>query len=456
MSNSSRAMINDMTHGPLAKQILFYSAPLVMANILQTLYNLVDLAIVGQVVGSVGVSAVSISGQITFLLYALGIGLASGTQILISQQVGAGDRDGVRRTIGTMLSATVVLAAVILVAGLAIKTPLLHILNTPGEAWQDATDYMVWCCIGIPFTYGYGSLCAVLRGMGDSKRPMYIIAIAAITNVILDLVLVAGLGLRAKGAAIATAAAQLVSFLFALIYLYRHRESFGFDFRRESFRVDRQLLRLIVNLSIPLAFMQISITISMMFVNALVNAYGVVASAVGGIGSKLYSVASIVTNSMQTAQATFTGQNIAAKRHDRVKRSILFTTLFCLAYWVVLSAVCLLFPEGVFRLFTGDEAVLALAPRYIYVLVTMFLSFALMAPPLGFITGIGNARLNFAIAVADGVVARIGLGLLLAVVCGIGLFGYWWGSALAGFVSVVAGWLYYFSGRWKHRAILVS
>ncbi len=456
MSNPSSTMINDMTRGPLARQILLYSAPLVMANILQTLYNLVDLAIVGQVVGSVGVSAVSIAGQITFLLYALGIGLASGTQILISQQVGAGDTDGIRHTIGTMLTATAVLALVVLVAGLATMAPLLRLLNTPGEAWKDAIDYMTWCCIGIPFTYGYGSLCAVLRGMGDSKRPMYIIAIAAVTNVILDLILVAGLGMRAKGAAIATAAAQLMSFLFALVYLYRHRESFGFDFKPQSFRVERRLLRLIVNLSIPLAFMQISITVSMMFVNAWVNAYGVVASAVGGIGSKLYSVASIVTNSMQTAQATFTGQNMAARTHDRVKRSMLFTVLFCLVYWVVLSGVCLLFPEGVFRLFTGDEAVLAMAPGYMNVLVVMFLSFALMAPPLGFITGMGNAKLNFAIAVADGVVARIGLGLLLAVPLGMGLYGYWWGSALAGFVSVIAGWGYYFSGRWKNRRILVG
>lgn len=456
MSNSSRTMIKDMTRGPLAKQILFYSAPLVMANLLQTLYNLVDLAVVGQVVGSEAVSAVSIAGQITFLLYALGIGIANGSQILISQQVGAGDKDGVRRTTGTMLTATAVLALFVLILGLIFKNPLLRLLNTPDEAWQDATEYMFWCCLGIPFTYGYGSLCAVLRGMGDSKRPMYIIAIAAVTNVVLDLILVAGFGMRAKGAAIATAAAQLMSFLFALVYLYRHRESFGFDFKRESFRVDRRLLKIIVNLSVPLAFMQISINISMMFVNAWVNAYGVVASAVGGIGSKLYSVASIITNSMQTAQATFTGQNIAAGEHSRVKRAMFFTVTFCMIYWVILSAVCLLFPQGVFRLFTADADVLAMAPDYMNILVVMFLSFALMAPPLGFITGIGNARLNFIIAVADGVVARIGLGLLLAIPVGMGLYGYWWGSSLAGFVSVIAGWAYYFSGRWKHRQILVG
>ena len=455
MSNPSGSMINDMTRGPLAKQILYYSAPLVMANILQTLYNLVDLAIVGQVVGSEGVSAVSIAGQITFLLYALGIGFSSGGQILISQQVGSGDTEGVRKTIGTSLTAHIILSVVVTVLGLIFTVPLLRILNTPAEAWQDAVDYMFWCCLGIPFIYGYGSLCAILRGMGDSKRPMYIIAISAITNVILDIILVSGLGMRAKGAAIATTVSQMVSFLFAFIYLYKNKESFGFDFKKESFRMDRHTLRIITTLAAPLAFMQMSITISMMFVNAWVNAYGVVASAVSGIGSKLFSVACIITNSMQTAEATFTGQNIAAGCHDRVKRSMGFTTLFCMCYWVLLSAVCLLFPEGVFRLFTADTEVIAMAPGFLVIQVVMFLSFALMAPPLGFITGIGNAKLNFIIAVADGVVARIGLGLLLAGPWGMGLHGYWWGSALAGFVSVIAGWIYYFSGRWKTRQILI-
>lgn len=451
---NSKTMINDMTQGPLAKKLLLYSAPLALANLLQTLYNLVDLAVVGNVVGSAGLSAVSIAGQITFMLYALGIGLGGGCQILISQQVGSGDLEGVRRTTGTTLTFTAILAVVVTIAGLIFKNPVLRLLNTPAEAWTDATQYMFWCCFGIPFTYGYGSLCSVLRGMGDSKRPMYIIAIAALTNVALDLLLVAGLGMRAKGAAIATSASQAVSFLFALVYLYRHRVSFGFDFRRESFRMSGRTLRTVLSLAAPVALSQISINISMMFVNAWVNAYGVVASAVSGIGSKLYSLASIVTNSMQTSEATFTGQNIAARQLDRVSRSVYVTAGICLVYWVLLSGVCLLFPETVFRLFNNEPEVLAMAPGYMVILSVMYLSFATMAPAMGLTTGVGHVRFNFIVAIADGVVARIGLSILFADVFGMGLHGYWWGSALAGFVTAGAGWIYFFSGRWKTRKLL--
>ena len=454
MQKTKTTMITDMTRGPLAKQILYFSAPLMLANVLQTLYNMVDLAIVGQVVGSEGVSAVAVAGQITFLLYTLGMGFGNAGQILISQQVGAGNRDGIRRTIGTTLTFHMILSVVVVVLGLTFSTPLLRMLNTPPEAWQDATDYLFWCCLGIPFIYGYGGLCAILRGMGDSKRPMYFISIASISNVILDILLVAVFGMRAKGAAIATAASQFLSCLFAFIYLYKNQKSFGFEFKRENLRIDKNILRITVNLATPLVFMQMAITVSMMFVNAWVNAYGVIASAVGGIGTKLYSVASIITNSMQTAEATFAGQNIAAGRHDRLRRSMFVTTMYGLAYWFVLAALLLLFPKGVFSIFTSEPEVLAMAPRFMVIQTVLYLSFALMTPPIGFITGIGNTRLNFLIAVADGVIARIGLGLFLAITCGIGLYGYWWGSALAGFVSVIPGWIYYFSGKWKSRKIL--
>ena len=449
-------MINDMTTGPLGRQILLYSLPLMLANLLQTLYNLVDLAVVGQITDSACVSAVSVAGQITFLLYALGMGLGNGTQILISQQVGAGDRDGLKKTIGTSLTATVILAAVVTVLGLCFKNPLLSLLNTPSEAVKDAREYMFWCCLGIPFTYGYGSLCAVLRGMGDSKRPMYIIAIAAVTNMVLDLLFVWGFGMRAKGAAIATSIAQLMSFLFALVYLVRRKESFGFDFRRESFRVDSRTLSTVVSLSAPLAFMSIAITVSMMFINAWVNVYGVIASAVGGIGSKLYSLANVVTQAMQTAEATFTGQNIAARRIDRVKRSMLVTTGICMGYWLILSLICGLFPRGVFGIFTNDPEVLAMAPHYMTIMIVMYLSFATMAPGLGLVSGVGNVRFNFFISILDGVIARIGLGLLLSGPMGLGLYGYWWGSALAGFVSTIGTWIYFFSGRWESRQLLME
>lgn len=449
-----KTLINDLTSGPLTRQLLLFSVPLVLGNLLHTLYNLVDMAIVGQFVGSAGLSAVSTSGQITMLLYALGIGFGSGGQILVAQQVGAGDKKGVRATFGTSFTFTILLALAVTALGIVLNKPLLRLMNTPDEAWTDAVEYMFWCCLGIPFTYLNGGLSAILRGMGDSKHPTWFVAAAALSNVVLDLLLVAVLDMRAAGAAIATSVSQGIGCLACLIYLYRNRERLGFDFTRESLRMDPATLRTIIRLSTPLALQVMSINVSMLFINAWINAYGVIASAVNGVGSKLYSLVTIVTNAMQTAVGTFVGQNLAAAKPERARRCMGVSQLCCLGFFAVMALVSLFLPQELFGLFTHEQEVLALAPEYMRIQIVMYLSFALMSTPIGFLNGLGHVGLNLAIALVDGVAARIGLSLLLAIP--LGLHGYWWGSALAGFVSVLWGWLYYFSGRWKTRRLLVE
>ena len=448
-------LINNLTEGPLTRQLLMFSLPLILGNLLHTLYNLVDMAIVGQFVGSVGLSAVAVSGQITMLLYCLGIGLASGSQILVAQQVGADDREGVRTTIGTSFTFTILLAIVVTSLGLIFHVPLLRALNTPKEAWTDAVEYMFWCCLGVPFTYLNGGLSSLLRGMGDSKHPTWFVAAAATANIILDLVFVAGLGMRAKGAAIATAIAQLIGAAACIVYLYRNREKLGFDFRWESFRMNRRILSTMLRLAAPLAFQTVAINISMLFVNGWVNVYGVIVSAVNGVGTKLYSLATVVTHAMQSAVATFTGQNIAARRQERVVQTLKASTMCTLIFWLAATMMCLFLPKVIFGLFTQDPDVLDIAPAYMRIQIVMYLTFALMSPPIGFINGIGFVSLNMIIAISDGVIARIGLSLLLAKVIQ-GPEAYWWASALAGLVSVICGWLYYKFGRWRTRRLLTE
>lgn len=453
MSNS-KSLINNLTEGPLARQLIVFSVPLVLGNLLHTLYNLVDMAVVGQFVGSAGLSAVATSGQITTLLYALGIGLGSGGQILIAQQVGAKDKQGVRHTFGTSFTFTIILALVVTALGIVFNKPLLRLMNTPDEAWTDAVEYMFWCCLGIPFTYLNGGLSALLRGMGDSKHPTWFVAAAAASNVVLDLLLVAVFDMRAAGAAIATSFSQAIGAVCCIVYLYRNRESLGFDFKLESFRMDGPTLKTIIKLSAPLALQVMAINVSMLFINAWINAYGVIASAVNGVGSKLYSLVTIITNAMQTAVATFVGQNLAAGKQHRARRCMGISQLCCLAFWALMVLVCLFLPRALFGLFTTEADVLDLAPEYMHIQIVMYLSFALMSTPIGFLNGLGNVNLNLIIALIDGVVARIGLSLLLAIP--LGLHGYWWGSALAGFVSVIWGWLYYWRGNWQERKLLVD
>ena len=372
-------MINDLTTGSVGKELLKFSFPFMLSNALQTVYNLVDMVVVGQFVGSAGLTAVSIGGQITWLLSCLAIGYASGGQIFISQLVGTRDREGIRRTIGTLFSVIALFSILFTVLGIVVHRPLLTLLNTPAEAMKQAADYVVICSAGMFFVYGYNTVSAVLRGMGDSTRPFLFIAIAAIVNVILDLVFVGAMGMESGGAALATIISQAASFLISMVYLYIRRESFGFDFKLRSFAVDGKLLfKALSYLGLPLTVQTSAINISMLYVSAGINTYGLVYSSVYGIGNKLTSIMFIITNSISSASATMFGQNLGAGKHDRVKQVFWFGNLYCMVFFAVVAVVCLVFPEGIFRLFTGNADVIANAGHYMITMVVMFFGFATM------------------------------------------------------------------------------
>jgi putative MATE family efflux protein len=414
------------------------------------------MVVVGQFEGSAGLSAVSIGGQITWLLSCLAIGYASGGQIFISQLVGAGDHAGVRRTIGTLFSAVTIFSLIFTVLGIGLHTPLLSVLNTPDEAFSQAADYVVICSAGMFFVYGYNTVSAILRGMGDSTRPFVFIAISAILNVILDLILVGPAGMGAAGAALATTVSQAASYIISIIYLYVHRDSFGFDFKAKSFAMDKRTFVSLSKLGLPLTVQTTAINVSMLYVSAGVNSYGLVYSSVFGIGSKLNSLMFIITNSISTASASMFGQNLGAGKYDRIKKIFWFSNLYCMIFFLVVAVACLLFPEQIFRLFTQDADVIAQAGHYILTLVVMFLGFATMTAGIALINGIGNGSLSLITALLDGVIVRIGLCVLLAGPAGMGVWGYFWGNALAGFVSTIIGDFYYLTGLWKKRKLMVE
>ena len=227
-------------------------------NLLNTLYTLVDLAIIGRFLGSEALSAASNSGQITFMLYAIGIGLGGGGQVLISQLTGAGKRDEYQETIGTLVTFGILSAVVTTIIGIVFARPLLELIKTPGEALDQAVDYLTCCAFGFIFCVGFNTFSAILRGMGDSRTPFLISAVCALMNVMLDLLLVAVIPMGVAGAALATSISQFCSFVFAIWYLYGRREQFGFDFKLRSFRMHGGKLKTILKLSVPLMVSSIS------------------------------------------------------------------------------------------------------------------------------------------------------------------------------------------------------
>lgn len=451
-----KSIVKDLTVGPVAPQLIRYALPLIGANFLQALYTLVDLWVVGNYASAAAISAVAISGQIVFLMHAVGMGLGNGGQVLIAQQVGAKDFKNLNRTIGTLITFCMVASIVITLIGALFRSFWFSLLQTPVEAVPDAVVYLLICCIGVPFVYGGGTFCAILRGVGDSKRPMYVLAVSAVINIVLDILFVAFFRWGAAGAAWATSISQIASFLYGLGCMYKYRDQIGFDFRPASFRIDMSALKLLLKLGAPLVFMSASITISMLVVTAFVNSFGVAASAVSGIGTRLNSLVNSVTNGMQTAVASVIAQNFAARKLDRVRKTYMVSNLVCIAFFAIIGAAAFLFPTQIIGLFTqpSETEVLSYAPSYMHIAILLYFAFCTMSTSIGMINAVGYTSLNLIIAILDAVVGRIGLSILFGNVMGMGVHGYWLGNATSAYISVIIGFVYYFSGRWEKRGVL--
>lgn len=451
--NEGKTLVNDMSQGPVLKSLICFAIPMMLANLLQAVYSMVDMIVVGQFGGPAGLSAVGIGGQLANLFLAVGMGFSNGAQVVISQQVGMKSKK-ISRTIGTLLTTELLLAVLVGAVGVVFHGGMLELMNTPQAAWDEAVGYLVICSCGMVFIYGYNALCAILRGMGESKLPMLFIAVASLVNVVLDLVFVGALHWGASGAAAATVIAQGVAFFSAAAFLFRHKEAVQFDFRLRSFAIDREQLGALCRLGIPSVVQQFLITISITFVNAQVNAFDVTASAVDSVGGKLNMVANIITGAISTATATMIAQSFGARKMERVKHAFRACMVICMIWWVVLSACYLLFPRQIFGMFTTDEQVLALAPTYLRYAVIWLLALCSMDAPFALVQGVGYASFNLIVGLLDGVAARIGLSILLGHF--MGLTGFWLGSGLAGFVTTIAMGIYYLTGRWETREAITK
>ena len=443
------SMIRDLTTGSVSRQLLVFAMPLFVANALQAVYNLVDMVVVGQVVGGAGMSAVSIGGDVLHLLTFLAMGFSSAGQVIIAQYVGAGKREQIRKIIGTMFTFLLALSVLISMLCGILRHSILDWLNTPSESYAFTMDYMLTCIAGLPFIYGYNIVSAILRGMGDSRRPFMFIAIAAVLNTVLDIWFVGFLGLQVFGAALATVIGQGASFMISLVYLYRERESFGFDFRPASFRIDAGVLKPLLSLGIPMAIQSAAVSMSKVVLMAWINQEGVVFSALSGIYNKMGMMIGIVSNSFTTAGSSMVGQNLGARRFERIPRILGVVLGIGTGIAVLLSALLVLFPREVCELFTSDEAVLAEYALIIWPSILNFFGAATRSGAFSLINGSGNSTLNLLVALIDGIIARVSLAALLGFALSMGSQGFWFGDALAGFMPILIGGIFYISGRWR-------
>lgn len=443
-------MIKDFTTGNIPKQLLTFAAPLYASNMLQIVYNIVDMIIVGQMLGKVGLSAVAIGGDVSNFMTFVSMGFSGAGQVIIAQLLGAGQRERLGRFIAALLGFQLILSVTFTLSCLTLREPIMRLMNTPPETWDDALAYATVTISGLIFIYGYNTLSAILRGLGDSKHPFVFVSISAALNILLDVLFVIELEFGAKGAALATVIAQSVSFTACGIFLWRHRAEIGVEIKARDFvSFDRELLGRLLKLGVPMAIKSASIHFSKLFVNSWINSFGVAVAAFAGIANKINSTAMLMSNSLNTAGATMVGQNIGARQYERVKQILSVIFKIALGIASVLSILMMNFPEQIYGAFTDDVAVLAIGMEYLPIAMLTFFGAACRCPMNALINGSGHYFSNFMTALFDGIIMRVGLSVLFGLYFEMNWLGFWFGDALAGFTPLAIGTVLYFSGGWK-------
>lgn len=348
----------NLTQGSVPKVLLQFAVPFLIANVLQALYGGADLFVVGQYDDSASVAAVAIGSQVMQTITGIILGITTGTTVLIAIAIGAKDDRKVAFTIGSSVWLFSIVGVLLTLVMLAFHGQITELMHTPAEAMADTKNYILVCSAGILFIIGYNVVCGILRGLGDSKTPLYFVGLACIINIVLDFILVGYFHWGATGAAIATVTAQGVSFGIALWFLYRH--GFHFDFSRKDIRLNRNLSKKIMVLGAPIALQDALINVSFLIITVIVNQMGVIASASLGVVEKI-----IVFAMLPPMAISSTAQNYGAGLIKRMNKCLASGIGIALVFGVSVCVYSQFLPETLTAFFTKDAAVVAMAAEYL-------------------------------------------------------------------------------------------
>ncbi len=444
----------DLTSGSIAKKLTLFALPIVAMNLLQAIYNIVDMIIVGQFIGSVGMSAVSIGGQVTTLILVTCSGLANGCAVYVGNLAGMRRHRDMNSYVGSMLSFLFLLAAAITILIIVFCDPLLHALNTPAESYSDTKSYLIICMLGTVFVYGYGLLAAALRGIGESLKPLIYVIITTVENIVLDLLFVAVIDLGSSGAALATIISQTTSFVLVAVYVKKHTPLF--DFLPQSFRIRKDRLRAQFAIGLPQAIQYVCTNISFLFIASLVNSYGIAASAAAGAANKLSSFGTMPGIACMTAIVTMTAQNHPLKNFKRIIHGMFCGLALSLSVSVVFVLLCQFVPGAMYGLFTSDASVLDVGIDYLRFFSLSFAVETIMFCMFGVITGSGYTRSTMVSSIFSAFAVRYLAAYLLSHYTSLGFNGIALGYALSPLVGIGLCLFFFITGKWKRNILTID
>lgn len=425
---------------------------MLLGNVFQQFYNMVDSVVVGNLVGKTALAAVGAAFPILMLMVSLMIGLTMGATVLVAQQFGAGEHDRIRTTVNTTYIAIFWSGAILSVVGVLATPAILRAMHIPGDVYPEAATYLRILFAGMLGPFGYNTVSAVLRGLGDSRTPLYALIFSTVLNIVLDLVFVAVFHWGVAGVAWATVIAQTASFFAALSYLDKRNAYVRFSFKGLTF--DRETFGLSMKIGLPSGLQQSLVAFGHMLLMRIVNGFGTDAVAGFSAASRLDSFAMMPAMSLSQAVTTFTGQNIGAGKVDRVRNGLRAGLHICLAIAFVTGLAVILFSGDLIAIFNRDPGVVSVGERYLLVIGMSYSLFGILFLMNGVFRGAGEAMIPMYSTILALWLVRVPCAWWFSSFMGVD--GIWWSVPAGWTVGCIFTGLYYTSGRWKRKSLVTG
>ncbi len=451
-SMDNKNMMN-MTSGSPAKHILRFAFPLLIGNLFQQLYNMVDSLVVGNYVGADALAAVGACGSMNFLFFSLSAGLATGIGIIVAQFYGAKDEQNIRSTIANSIYVLVISAIIVSILGIVLAEPLLRLLQTPDNIIGDAAIYMKTTCAGIISIALYNGVASILRALGDSKTPLYFLILASIINVVLDLLFVIGFQWSVFGVALATIIAQTVSAITCIIYAYIKMPYFKLT--KKQLHPQREIIHRSFVLGIPLALQNSMIAVSCMALQGVVNGFGETVMAAYTIIGRIEQVVQQPYSSLGTAITTYTGQNVGAGKAERVKQGFRQAIVMVLVFSVMLLPIAYLFGEQIVGAFVKEPEVIEIGVKALRVNSLFYFGLGMIYVPRALLNGAGDTGFAMLNGITE-VGCRMIYSQILTKALMIGHWGIWLTTGATWATTAIVCVIRYKQGKWQQKSLVAK
>ena len=442
--------MKDLTTGKEGKRILNFALPMLFGNIFQQLYNVVDSIVVGKVIGEEALAAVGANFPFIFALISFVVGMAIGATVMIAQYFGAKQMENVKKTIDTLYIFMFFASLFITIVGIWSSPYIFKIIDLPAEVTPLAIEYFNIYALGFVFFFGFQGTSAILRGLGDSRTPVYFLVISTLVNIALDLLFVIVFKWGIAGVAAATVIAQSGAFFTIVWYINKYHNFLDFSPLKMKFNTD--IFKKSLRIGLPSGFQQTFVAVGFLALYKIVNAFGVPTIAAYSIAMRIDSFAVMPAMNFSAAISTFVGQNIGANKFDRIGRGLKATLIMISSISLTVTTLSLIFAGPLLSVFTNSPEVIEIGKQYIYIVTPFYIIFSTMFILNGVLRGAGDTLVPMIITIIALWAIRLPVSWWLS--GEIGSNGIWWGIPIAWILGVTLSYIYYLSGIWKKRAVV--